>query len=126
MVSGLYYFLIWPGYFVYFIYGYLKIYKNKELKDIKKINSDDFIRNYIDEIYKGFSDDKYILVMIILLGASLLFVILAVIILLCKSFLKRYKFNKMYKEKVNNTVNVTGNVTEKAIENITTTSKNNI
>jgi hypothetical protein len=124
MVSGLYYFLIWPGYFVYFIYGYLKIYKNKELKDIKKINADDFIRNYIDEIYKRFSDDKYILVMIILLGASLLFVILAVIILLCKSFLKRYKFNKMYKEKVMNTVNVTGNVTEKAIENITTTSKN--
>jgi hypothetical protein len=127
IASGVYYLLVWPGFFVYFIYGYLKIYKNKELKDIQKINADDFIRNYIDEIYKRFSDDKYILVMIILLSASMLFFILTVIISLCKSFLKRYKFNKTYKEKVNNTTaNVTRNVTEKAIENITNTSKNDI
>jgi hypothetical protein len=126
VIFGSIYLLIRTGFFVYFIYGYLKIYKNKELKDIQKINADDFIRNYIDEIYKRFSDDKYILVMIILLGSSMLFFILTVIISLCKRFLRRNKFNKMYKEKVNNTVNVTGNVTEKAIENIATTSKNDI
>ena len=126
LVSGFVfgYIVIWTGFFVYCICAYFKIYKNKELKDIKKINADDFIRSYIDEIHEKFSDDKYILTMIILLSASMLFAIIAMIIFLCQKFLKRSSFNTMNKEKEkeNNTENTTTNVTaaEKAIPNITT------
>lgn len=72
---GWLYFIIFAGYYIYFIYGYCKIYKNPKLMKIKKIKSDIFIEDFIIEISKGKNKDL-ILSVIILMSFSIIFFIL--------------------------------------------------
>ena len=72
---GFFYFIIFVGYYIYFIYAYCKIYKNPELIKIKKIKSDTFIEDFINEITKG-KNKALILIIIILMSISFVFFIL--------------------------------------------------
>ena len=73
-VGGLY-LVIFIGYYIYFIYAYCKIYKNPELLSLKKIKSDNFINDFINEILKG-KNLVLILFVIILFSISFIFFIL--------------------------------------------------
>jgi len=72
-----FYLNVFIGFFVYFLYAYFKIYKNKQFQIIKKINSDDFIKDFIDEICERAKNKPLILSSIILFSISFFFFILA-------------------------------------------------
>ena len=90
------YFIIFSGYFIYFIYAYLKNYKKSKYWEIKKINSDILIQDFITELSRG-KNITFILIIIILLSISFLFFILTWLVKpLHKIYLRNTK-----KEKIN-------------------------
>lgn len=74
VVGGIY-FIIFTGYFIYFIYAYCKIYKNPKYWEIKRINSDNFIKDFINEISRG-KNKYFTLIVLILLPISFIFFVL--------------------------------------------------
>ena len=77
LIVAIVYLLIWIGNFIYFLYIYFKINKNDKFNIIKNINTDDFIKDYIDEIRERYKDKNYITTEIILFSISMFFFILA-------------------------------------------------
>jgi hypothetical protein len=113
ITTVLIYLMIWIGFFIYVFYAYLKIYNDEEFKEIKKINTDDFISNYIDEINEKIGDNRYILIMLFLLGVSCVCFIIAILFTVCHCFLNRNNENKKGNITRNTTIisEVTNNVT---------------
>ena len=72
---GIIYFLIFIGYYSYFIYAYCKINKSPIFREIKKIKSDNFIKGLIDEIERV-KNEKLVTSVIILFSISFIFFIL--------------------------------------------------
>ena len=77
LIVAIVYLLIWIGNFIYFLYIYFKINKNDKFNIIKNINTDDFIKDYIDDIRERYKDKNYITTEIILFSISMFFFILA-------------------------------------------------
>ena len=71
-----FYLTIFIGFFIYFLYAYFKIYKNKQFQIIKNIKADNFIEDYLDEIYERAKNKSLILSSIILFSISFFFFIL--------------------------------------------------
>ena len=82
------YLIIFIGYFIYIIYEYIKIYKNRNPKNLIKIRADIFLENYLEEIYNRNLPEGFILALIVLSSFSLVLFILAWI--LSWIFTKRY------------------------------------
>ena len=70
------YLSVFMGFFIYSLYAFVIIYKNKQFEIIKNINSDDFIKDFIDEICSRVKN-KLLLSSIILFSISFIFFILS-------------------------------------------------
>ena len=88
------YSLIFFGFFIYFLVVYVKVYKNKVFSDIKSIQSDDFITNFIKEFRSPIKKKGFILSYIILFCISALLFIMNFII---KCLIEWEKKNKEQK-----------------------------
>ena len=93
---------IWIGFFIYFLYAYFKIYKNDKFTILKNINSDDFIKDFIDEIYERYKYKNIILIEIILFPISLFLFILAWIVKPIHQFYTKSSNKADYKIDINN------------------------
>ena len=72
---GILYFIIFGGYYIYFICAYCQKYKSPKYWEIKRINSDNFIKDFINELSRG-KNKYFILITIFLLSISFIFFIL--------------------------------------------------
>ena len=68
------------GYFIYCLYEYFNIYKNRNPEDLLNIRADFFIENLLNDIYNRHPDKNYIFSIIILLSCSAFINIIAWII----------------------------------------------
>ena len=67
--------IIFFGFFIYFLVVYCKVFKNKVFSNIKSIKSDDFITNFINEFSSPFEKKTFILSCIVLfIFSALLFI----------------------------------------------------
>ena len=82
------YLAFFTGFYIYCIYEYFNIYKNRNPEDLLNIRADYFIEDLLIEIYIRHSDKKYILTIIILLSCSMFIYIIAWILSII--FTKRY------------------------------------
>ena len=92
--------IIFFGFFIYFLVVYCKVFKNKVFSNIKSIKSDDFITNFINELSSSLKNKVFILLYIILFSVSALLFIWNCI----KNPLIEYI--KMRKEKIESTKKV--------------------
>ena len=93
------YSLIFFGFFIYFLVLYVKVYKNKVFSNIKSIQSDDFITNFIKEFLSPIKKKGFILSYIILFCISALLFIMNFII---KCLIEWEKKNKNENKKYEN------------------------
>ncbi len=77
IINMIIYFAFFIGYFIYSLYEYFNIYKNRNPEDLIKIRVDYFIENLLKEIYNRHIYKEYILSIVILLSYSLLINILS-------------------------------------------------
>ena len=89
-----FYLAIFIGFFIYFLYAYFKIYKNKQFEIIKNIRADNFIKDFIDEIYERVKSKSLILSSIILFSISFCFFILTWLVRPIHLAYLKYKQNK--------------------------------
>ena len=82
------YLAFFTGFYIYCIYEYFNIYKNRNPEDLLNIRADYFIEDLLKEIYVRHSDKKHILTIIILLSCSMFIYIIAWILSII--FTKRY------------------------------------
>ena len=82
------YLIIFIGYFIYIIYEYIKIYKNRKPKNLKKVKADMFLQNSLEEIYNRNLNEDFIIAFIVLFVCSMIIFLLAWI--LSWIFTKRY------------------------------------
>ncbi len=66
------YWIIFFGFFIYFLVVYCKVFKNKVFSNIKSIKSDEFITNFINEFSSPFEKKTLILSCILLFSFSAL------------------------------------------------------
>ena len=100
------YSLIFFGFFIYFLVLYVKVYKNKVFSNIKSIQSDDFITNFIKEFLSPIKKKGFILSYIILFCISALLFIMNFII---KCLIEWEKKNKNEKKTINTEENKLNN-----------------
>ena len=65
------------SYFIYCLYEYFNIYKNRNPENLMNIRADFFIENLLNDIYKRHNDKIYIFSIIILLSCSVFINIIA-------------------------------------------------
>ena len=65
------------SYFIYCLYEYFNIYKNRNPEDLMNIRADFFIENLLNDIYIRHNDKIYIFSIIILLSCSVFINIIA-------------------------------------------------
>ena len=68
-------FIIFIGYYIYFIYAYCKIFKNPDFLYIKKIKADNFIEDFINELSRG-KNKAFTIIIIFLMSISFIFFIM--------------------------------------------------
>ena len=112
LVVSFFYLTIFIGFFIYFLYAYFKIYKNNQFQIIKNIKADNFIKDYIDEIYERAKNRSLILSSIILFSISFFFFILTWLI---KPIYLAYFKKNQSKNSIKNNFDLNN---EKNIENL--------
>ena len=95
LAVSFFYLAIFIGFFIYFLYAYFKIYKNKQFEIIKNIRADNFIKDFIDEIYERAKSKSLILSSIILFSISFFFFILTWLVRPVHLVYLKYKQNKI-------------------------------
>ena len=71
------------GYIIYFLLSYFQVYKNIKLEELKSIQSDEFINNFINEFVSKCQDSNLIFYTVIIIGTSFLLFLITVIIYKC-------------------------------------------
>ena len=71
------------GYIIYFLLSYFQVYKNIKLEELKSIQSDEFINNFINEFVSKCQDSNLIFYTVIIIGTSFLLFLITVIIKKC-------------------------------------------
>ena len=85
------------SYFIYCLYEYFNIYKNRNPEDLMNIRADFFIENLLNDIYKRHNDKIYIFSIIILLSCSVFINIIA--------WISSIIYTKTYKALLKNATN---------------------